>query len=248
MVNGLRELLFTYIVGYDEYHRFVRGRQTDREPEIPLANAEEQTAKYWMDEAQAGIRARLTRLRSGGGVARNVVMFLGDGMSVPTLAAARTLLGQRSNRSGEESRLSFETFPTVGLAKTYCVDAQIADSACTATAYLCGVKANRGTIGVTAAVPRGQCLAATEHDHQLQSIAAWALQDGRDAGFVTTTRVTHASPAGTYAHTAARDWESDADTRKDCREDSQPDIAQQLVHAYPGNQFKASTLFHLGIR
>ncbi|CAK1587351.1 unnamed protein product [Parnassius mnemosyne] len=166
-------------------------------------------------------------------------MFLGDGMSVPTLTAARTLMGQRDNRPGEESQLAFEAFPTVGLAKTYCVNAQIADSACTASAYLCGVKANRGTIGVTAAVPRFHCVAAEEEQHQLSSIAAWALEDGRDAGIVTTTRVTHASPAGAYAHTAARDWESDADARVDCGTDAvQRDIAHQLVHSYPGNQFK----------
>lgn len=51
------------------------------------------------------------------GVARNLVMFLGDGMSVPTLTAARTLLGQRRGSSGEEAQLAFEAFPTVGLAK-----------------------------------------------------------------------------------------------------------------------------------
>ncbi|KAF4524079.1 hypothetical protein B566_EDAN013971, partial [Ephemera danica] len=38
---------------------------------------------------------------------------------------------------------------------TYCVDTMVADSACSATAYLCGVKANKATIGVTAAVILG---------------------------------------------------------------------------------------------
>lgn len=81
-------------------------------------NAEELTAKHWVDEAQAAIRARLRRMRDlNDGVARNVVMFLGDGMSVPTLAAARTFLGQRANRPGEEAALSFEKFPSVGLSK-----------------------------------------------------------------------------------------------------------------------------------
>ncbi|XP_045451271.1 membrane-bound alkaline phosphatase-like [Melitaea cinxia] len=166
-------------------------------------------------------------------------MFLGDGMSIPTLAAARTLLGQRENHTGEESHLFFETFPTIGLAKTYCVDSQIPDSACTATAYLCGVKANRGTLGVTAEVPRWDCPASVDTSSHLESIAAWALADGRDAGIVTTARVTHASPAGAYANIANRDWENDAEVRADqhdpelCR-----DIAYQLVHTYPGNQFK----------
>ncbi|XP_045500789.1 membrane-bound alkaline phosphatase-like [Colias croceus] len=166
-------------------------------------------------------------------------------MSVPTLAAARTLLGQRDHRTGEEAQLSFENFPTVGLAKTYCVDAQIADSACTATSYLCGVKTNLGTIGVTAAVPRGDCPSSADSATHVESIAAWALADGRDAGIVTTTRVTHASPAGAYAHVANRDWESDVDVLNDSHDPgSCPDIAYQLIHSYPGNEFKVQLIFY----
>lgn len=60
-------------------------------------------------------------------VAKNVILFLGDGMSVPTLSAARVYMG------GEEKSLSFEKFPFVGMSKTYCVDRQVADSACSAT-------------------------------------------------------------------------------------------------------------------
>ncbi|KOB62783.1 Alkaline phosphatase [Operophtera brumata] len=166
-------------------------------------------------------------------------MFLGDGMSVPTLAAARTLLGQRRGAPGEEAQLAFEAFPTVGLAKTYCVDAQIADSACTATAYLCGVKNNEATIGVTAAVPRYDCDASTDPTTHVSSIAEWALADGRDAGIVTTTRVTHASPSGAYAKVAERDWENDAMVKADGADTERcPDIAHQLVHMEPGNRFK----------
>lgn len=71
-------------------------------------------------------------------------------------------------------------------SQTYCTDAQIADSACTATAYLCGAKANRGTIGVTARVARWDCAAARAHP--LDSIAAWALADGRDVGWCCVDR------------------------------------------------------------
>lgn len=85
----------------------------------PLRNAAEAKSEYWVSDAQAHIE-RLTREKLGGhsgGHARNVVMFLGDGMSVPTMAAARTLLGQRRGETGEEAALSFEEFPTVGLSK-----------------------------------------------------------------------------------------------------------------------------------
>ncbi|XP_059054727.1 membrane-bound alkaline phosphatase-like [Achroia grisella] len=199
---------------------------------------EEADPAFWLNEARLGIESRLSNTLNRN-KARNVVLFLGDGMSLPTLAAARTLQGQREGRTGEESQLFFETFPTTGLSKTYCVDAQTADSACTATAYLCGVKANRGTLGVTADVLRTNCTLVSPQ-HYVHSIAEWALADGRDAGIVTTTRVTHASPAGVYAHSAERDWESNADVLEDCpmTPNMPADIAQQLVHSYPGTHLK----------
>ncbi|XP_047032198.1 membrane-bound alkaline phosphatase-like [Helicoverpa zea] len=201
------------------------------------AGRDESSAVYWHAEAQAGIAARLARRPAER--ARNVIMFLGDGMSVPTLAAARTLLGQRQGATGEEAKLTFETFPTAGLVKTYCVNAQVADSACTATAYLCGSKANQGTLGLSAAVPRWDCDASTDTSQHVESIAEWALADGRDAGIVTTTRITHASPAGTFAKAANRHWENDAEVRQAGHDPQRcPDIAHQLVHNYPGNQFK----------
>ncbi|CAH0694833.1 unnamed protein product [Spodoptera exigua] len=212
----------------DVYHKLSRSVDTIT-PNIPEAELDQQ---FWYDEAQAAIKARLERKESVK-KARNVVMFLGDGMSVPTLAAARTLLGQRRGETGEEAQLAFEKFPT-----TYCVDAQVADSACSATAYLGGVKANIATIGVSARVQHGACAAARDPAHHVHSIAEWALSDGRDAGIVTTTRVTHASPAGAYAHTAHRDWEADADVAASCAPPLQDDIALQLVRSYPGDHFK----------
>lgn len=64
------------------------------------------------------------------------------------------------------------------------MNSQVADSSCSATAYLCGVKANQGTLGLTAAVPRWDCDASTDSSQHVQSIAEWALADGRDAGWL----------------------------------------------------------------
>lgn len=55
-------------------------------------------------------------------------------------------------------------------------------------------------------------------------------------GFVTTTRVTHATPAGLYANVAARAWEGDHYTSGltgHCK-----DIASQLIDDYPDIQVK----------
>lgn len=77
--------------------------------------------------------------------AKNTILFMGDGMSVTTITAARILEGQMKNQVGEENVLSWENFPWSAQAKTYNVNSQGADSGACATAYLCGVKTNQGT-------------------------------------------------------------------------------------------------------
>ena len=152
----------------------------------------EETAQFWNIGAQLKLREQLMK-KSNYNMAKNVIFFLGDGMSIPTLAAARMYLGQQNGQSGEESKLFFEDFPDVGLAKTYCVDKQVSDSASTATAYLCGVKANYGTLGVTAAVDYNDCDESIDTQNHVDSIMVWAQKAGKGTGIVTTTRVTHAS-------------------------------------------------------
>jgi alkaline phosphatase len=58
--------------------------------------------------------------------------------------------------------------------QTYCVDSQVADSACSATAYLGGVKANIGTIGVTAKVKLNDCNGMRNVSNQVTSILKWS--------------------------------------------------------------------------
>lgn len=53
--------------------------------------------------------------------------------------------------------------------------------------------------------------------------------EGKSTGVVTSTRLTHATPAATYAHSAHRNWESDVDVIDDARGKCH-DIAYQLIH------------------
>ncbi|XP_030572222.1 alkaline phosphatase [Drosophila novamexicana] len=184
---------------------------------------------FWFHDAQRTLYDKLTTLPNQY-LAKNIIFFLGDGMSVPTVTAGRIYDGQQKGIIGERNRLEFEKFDYVGLSKTYCVDKQVSDSACTASAYLSGVKANYHTIGVSADVQLNNCAGAKLPQNRLSSIAAWALRGRKSAGLVTTTRVTHASPAGVYAHTSNRDFESDLDVRDLGQNPSNcPDIAQQLL-------------------
>ncbi|XP_012514782.1 PREDICTED: intestinal-type alkaline phosphatase [Propithecus coquereli] len=159
--------------------------------------------------------------------AKNLILFLGDGMGVPTVTATRILKGQLNGNLGPETPLAMDHFPYLALSKTYNVDRQVPDSAGTATAYLCGVKANYQTIGLSAAARVSQC--NTTHGNEVLSVMNRAKKAGKSVGVVTNTRVQHASPAGTYAHTVNRNWYSDADMPASALQEGCQDIATQLI-------------------
>lgn len=73
-------------------------------------------ADYWRHVGQSVLEQHLAKEYISGR-AKNVILFLGDGMSVPTITAARIFSGQLKGQSGEESQLSFEKFPFTGFAK-----------------------------------------------------------------------------------------------------------------------------------
>lgn len=171
------------------------------------------------------------KMKPNTGVAKNVIVFIGDGMGVSTVNAARIYRGQKNNRTGEETVLEWEKFPYAAFSKIYGADKQIPDSAQTATAILGGVKVNYKTVGVTDAVPGQDCdkLIELGDAGKVVSVLRKSLSEGKSTGVVTNTRLTHATPAATYAHSAHRNWESDVDVIDDARGKCR-DIAYQLIH------------------
>ncbi|MEO1969230.1 MAG: alkaline phosphatase [Sphingomonadaceae bacterium] len=159
--------------------------------------------------------------------ARNVILFIGDGMGVSTVTAARIYAGQKQGHTGEENVLSFEKFPQTAMVKTYNTNAQVPDSAGTATAINSGAKTRMGVIGIGPEARRGQCREALAHP--LSLVAEEAHKGGRAIGIVTTTRLTHATPAAVFAHSSDRDWEADGDIPAAQRGQGCRDIAAQLV-------------------
>jgi len=199
---------------------------------------EEETQTFWKEAAQNKLAEEIL-ITPIDKQAKNVIIFLGDGMGVSTLTASRIAKGQQAGMvGGEQAILSFEEFPYVALSRTYCVDSTVADSACSATAYLGGVKGPLSTIGVTAAVKYGECGGQRDPNNQVSSILEWAQQAGKATGVVTTNRITDASPAGCYAHIADRHWENDYEVAHDGADpDICDDIAEQLIRKEPGKHF-----------
>ncbi|XP_078498678.1 alkaline phosphatase-like [Lissotriton helveticus] len=191
----------------------------------------EKDPQYWRDSAQKTLQQSLELQVPNTNVAKNGIIFLGDGMGVSTVTAARIRKGQLAGQPGEEIQLEMDKFPYVALSKTYNTDHQVPDSAGTATAFLCGVKTNMGTLGMSAAAVKGQC--NTTKGNEVDSVLKWAKAAGKSVGIVTTTRVQHATPGAAYAHVVDRNWYSDSDIPREAREQGCTDIAWQLLENIP---------------
>jgi alkaline phosphatase len=191
----------------------------------PLTNNE------WFKSAQVKVASseeNIAAVVKESGKAKNVILFVGDGMGISTVTAARIMAGQLEGKLGEEHQLSFETLPFSGFAKTYNVDAQTPDSAGTMTAMASGVKTDAGVIGVDEDIERGNC--ATVAGNELVTATELAEIAGKSTGIVSTARITHATPAATYAKSADRNWEDVSDMPEAAVTAGCEDIASQLVN------------------
>jgi alkaline phosphatase len=75
---------------------------------------------------------------------KNILFFLGDGMGMTTMTAARIY------KVGEDGELTLDTLPETAFIKTYSRDAQVTDSAPSMAAYMTGVKMNNEVVSMTA--------------------------------------------------------------------------------------------------
>nr|XP_029735808.1 membrane-bound alkaline phosphatase-like [Aedes albopictus] len=200
---------------------------------IECRAVDENDPSYWNQQAHDLLFEKKDYTMQKVNIAKNIIVFVGSGMSQATVTAART------HKGGENATFAFEKLKWSGNARTYCVDSRVPDSACASTAFLTGVKSNLGTVAVHPTVKRGDCVATNDKVKQLESIAKWALDAGRVVGFATTSRVTAGSNAALYAHSSDKDWENDASvTAAGCNATQVNDIAYQLINGDVGKHFK----------
>ncbi|CRK89152.1 CLUMA_CG002913, isoform A [Clunio marinus] len=187
-----------------------------------VGHSNENSPDFWQLSGQKTLEDNIKKSMNEN-VAKNLIILVADGMSIPTQMATRMYMG------GEEKVLSFEKFPYVGLSKTYCVDSQVADSACSATAFLSGIKTNFGVVSLDASNRRYNCSSKSVKKNHVESIFKYAQDAKKATGFVTNTRVTHATTAAIYANSPSRYFENDSQTPPGC-----DDIALQLIHGNIG--------------
>ncbi|HAV35850.1 MAG TPA: alkaline phosphatase [Massilia sp.] len=141
--------------------------------------------------------------------AKNIIFFLGDGMGPTTITAARIF------KAGEDGLLNFERLDRTARIKTYSNDAQVTDSAPSMGAYMTGVKINNDVISMKDAKPVAPAKDANgnasidrcgaDNGSSPMTILELAKANGKSVGAVTTTELTHATPASTFAHVCDRD-------------------------------------------
>ncbi len=202
--------------------------QTAPAPVKPPLN----TSEGYLKAGQAELQ-RLMADKPNNRKARNVIIFIGDGMSVTTLTAARIFEGQQKGVDGESYVAEMDRLPHTALVKTYSHDGQVPDSAPTATAIVSGVKTLNGVIGVGPQAVESNCAATAPY--KVPSLFSLAEDKGYATGIVSTATITHATPAATYAHTAQRDWEVDANMPAAAKAEGCTDIARQMIEWSHGN-------------
>ena len=209
------------------------GESSPSAPKIVTLNLEVQKHPYYKnvkrDASYLLASSEVTnRSHPSNRSARNVILFVGDGMGVSTVTAARIYAGQLRGEPGEENYLSFERFPHVALSKTYNSDAQVPDSAGTITAMMSGIKTRRRVLGATEKVIWNDCSSLPN------SLAPNFLElmemSGRLTGVISTAEITHATPGATYSHVASRAWANDASMPQAAIQEGCQDIAQQLIN------------------
>ncbi|RJG21813.1 alkaline phosphatase [Massilia cavernae] len=141
--------------------------------------------------------------------AKNIIFFLGDGMGPTTITAARIY------KYKEEGLLNFEKFERTARLKTYSNDAMTTDSAPSMGTYMTGIKINNDVISMADAKPVppakdangnptvDQC--GADNGRAATTILELAKAHGKAVGSITTTELTHATPASTFSHVCDRD-------------------------------------------
>ncbi len=187
-------------------------------------------------KAEAEVNARAAAIADKSR-AKNVIIFIGDGMGISTIAAGRIYEAQKRAKAaggtypgfegGEENLLSFEKLPNRALVKTYNTNAQVPDSAGTAAAITTGTKTRIGVLGIRPGQGPDTCKTPAQFPKTMGELAH---EKGMGLGIVTTTRITHATPAAMYSHSPSRDWEApDKNYSADERKSGCVDIAAQLT-------------------
>jgi len=177
--------------------------------------------------AASGDRTQEVRNAIEGGTARNVILFLGDGMGQSEITSARNY------ERGAAGRLALDELPLTGDYTTYAVEKgnpskpdYVTDSAASGTGWATGTKTYNGAISVDA------------YGNPVPTILEIAKRGGLRTGDITTAEVQDATPAVLGAHVVGRDCKGPDETSALCPVNAKENggagsISEQLVQTKP---------------
>ncbi len=128
----------------------------------------------------------------------NLIVIITDGMSFDALSIIRKL---KTDPRGE---ISFDRFSQIFYCETSADKTYITDSAASATAIFTGYKTNNGVLGMD-----NTTIFNKKDGMKQENIIEFCHKNNYLTGIITNTRITHATPAGTYAHINSRNKEYD---------------------------------------
>ncbi len=162
----------------------------------------------------------LSTLSTTSPLARNLILFVGDGMGQAHRFAGQLLA------AGRDGRLAMDRLPVLGHMGTMCVDPTtfVTDSAAAATAIATGFKTING------------CVSIDLNGERRQTILEMAKASGRSVGLISTCQITDATPAAFAAHVPLRAAQSTI--ARQYIEEAQVDVilGGGAVHWFPRGQ------------
>lgn len=196
------------------------------------SNSGDSTAQIASEKmTDSGKKSSVATHNSSDSTPKNIIIFIGDGMGISTITAGRIFVGQEKGQMGEEHALSFDKFPQLALIKTYNTNAQVPDSAGTATAILSGYKTNIGAVNVRPDTKLDNMFLEGCGGVTTATLTVKAKAAEKSVGIISTARLTHATPAAMFAHSVSRDIEADKDLQKPFDYEGCKSIAQQLIES-----------------
>uniref|UniRef100_A0A0N5BN37 alkaline phosphatase n=1 Tax=Strongyloides papillosus TaxID=174720 RepID=A0A0N5BN37_STREA len=207
---------------------------------------EEYDHTFWKSLSKEFLENKISYLKSLGvqitknSKPKNVILFIGDGMGTTITTVSRIVKNQNiSAETGkpifDQTPLSFEKFQTSGMVRTHSLDLHVGTSAAGALAMTTGQKSKSGLVNIKPTSDLNTCK-VKEEEKQFNSLVFEALKNKIKVGLVTTTRISHATPAALYAFSKSRFYEADHQFESDVQRNNCDDIAKQIVD-YPANQF-----------
>ena len=136
------------------------------------------------------VKEDITSEQSNTQTPKYVFFFIGDGMGASQRQAAEYYL--RSTTGNKDLKLTMNKFPVAGVNTTQSEDSLVTDSAAAGTALATGHKTNNKVISQ---LPDGT---------NVKTLIEAAEEKGLATGIITTSRLTHATPATFVAHTESR--------------------------------------------